>query len=200
MSSYFSAFPRIKYDNTTAVNIMLRAKIIDGFKQDATNFYSYTIRDAETADALAYDYYGDPDYVWIIYMCNDIVDPYYEWPLSNLDFDRYIKDKYGSVEAALQQIAYYKKIPETYYINNDTNQFLPAAQYSLAVNGYNWSKVIVDDDVRIESVTTPDPAVWVAVDAYTDELEQNENKRNIKLLNRSLVSSIDRQFRELMNV
>lgn len=199
MSLYFSEFPRIKYNNTTAVNVMLRTKVLDSFKRNATNFYSYTIKDFETADALAYDYYGDPNYVWLIYMCNDIIDPYYEWPLSSIDFDRYIEDKYGSIAAAMQKIVYYKKIPKVYYVNIGTNAFLPEDQYNPLVNNYDWNRVVIDDDIKISSTTTPDPAVWSPVDAYTDELEKNENKRYIKLLDRSLVSSIDRQFRELIN-
>lgn len=199
MSLYFSSFPRINYNNTNAVNITLRSKIIDSFKAVATNFYSYTIKDGETADALAYDYYGDPNYVWIIYLCNNIIDPYYDWPLSNINFDKYIKNKYGSISTAQTQISYYKKLPVVYYINNDTNIFILGSLYDPAVNGYNWTKTIVDDDIRISSVTSPDPAVWLSVYAYTDELEQNENKRYMRLLDRSLTSSIDRQFKELMN-
>ena len=200
MSLYFSSFPRINYNNTAAVNITLRSKIIDNFKVTATNFYSYTIKDGESADSLAYDYYGDPNYTWIIFLCNDIIDPYYDWPLSNTNLDRYIQNKYGSIAAAKSQISYYKKLPITYYINNSTNDFILESLYDPSINGYNWTKTIMNDDIRISKDTASvDPAVWATVYAYDDELEQNENKRNIKLLNRALLSSIDGQFKEMMN-
>jgi hypothetical protein len=198
MSGYFSHFPSLQYSGTTVKNITLKANLIDSFKQTATNFYPYTISDGETADSIAYDYYGDPNYVWIIYLTNDIIDPYYDWPLSILEFDEFIKSKYGSIEQAKSTTAYYKKIPVDYYVNDITNEFILASLYNPTTNGYNWSKVTVDENIKISSATTPDPAVWQAVDVYSDELEKNEEKRYIKLLDERFVVELDRKLKDVL--
>ena len=224
MAKYFDNFPDTVYNGTTLKNITMRAKILDSYKSNASNFYPYTLSDGETADNLAYDYYGDPGYNWIIYYCNDIIDPYYDWPVSNKDFDAYIKDKYGSVSACqsnnlllesnsylMQEdngltklegysLAFYRKKPSMYYISRDNPiLFLTEAVYSPTVHGYSWDKVSIDDDIRIYSTTSPNPAEWMSIDCYTYELEENEKKRYIKLLDKSLIPSIERQLREIMN-
>jgi len=199
MSQYFAAFPSINYSGTNAKNITLRSNIIKSFRQNANNFYPYTIKDGETADAIAYDYYGDANYVWVIYMVNNIIDPYYEWPLNTVEFEKFIIDKYGSLALAKSTTAYYKKIAIDYYVNNTTNTFILASLYNPTTDGYSWTKVTIDDDIKISAITNPDPAIWKQIDTYTDESEQNENKRNISLLDNSFITSIDRQLRDVMN-
>lgn len=199
MAGYFSAFPFTSYSGTTIKNITLRANIVNSFMQNANNFYPYTVKDGETADALAYDYYGDANYIWIIYLVNNIIDPYYEWPLGTLDFDRFITNKYGSIAQAKTTTAYYKKLPVDYYVNDITNEFVLASLYDPSVNGYGWTKYTVDEDIKISNSTNPDPSVWQAVDAYTNELNINEQKRYIRLLDNSFVTNIDRQLKSILN-
>ena len=129
MSQYFAAFPSINYSGTNAKNITLRTNIVKSFSQNASNFYTYLIKDGETADAIAYDYYNDANYIWVIYMVNNIIDPYYEWPLSTVEFEKFIIDKYGSLASAKQTTVYYKKIPINYYVNDTTNEFILASLY-----------------------------------------------------------------------
>ena len=250
MTSYFSAFPKINYNGVSATNITLRAKLVNSFSQQAINFYPYTIKDGETPDTLAYDYYGKPEYSWLIFMTNDIIDPYYDWPISTIDFDKYIEKKYGSVDAARDQIAYYKQDPNIYYINIDNNDFKTNAEYDAAVDGVNWKRVEVDADIiRVNDSSTVrapwsygsisysnddsaipsgewfkptltyisatgsliyldseitlyenfDEDTWTSVSCYEEELELNENKRYIRLLDRSYVASADRVLKEILN-
>lgn len=199
MSQYFEKFPSIKYSGITAKNITLRASMIDSFRQNANNFYPYTIKDGETADSIAYKYYGDCNFVWLIYITNNIIDPYCEWPLDTLEFERFIISKYGSLAIAKQTTVYYKKIAVNYYMNNDTNDFMLASEYNPIVHGYNWSKAVMSDDIKISSDNNPDPAVWQEIDAYTDEFEQNEQKRYISLLSDTYATAVARQLRDIMN-
>jgi hypothetical protein len=75
-----------------------------------------------------------------------------------------------------------------------------ASLYNPVTNGYGWTKITVDNNVKINSIAGLDPAIWSAIDAYTHEKEVNEDKRYIKLLDLKLLSAIDRQFQEIMNV
>ena len=108
MSEYFSNYPKIAYDitgtNTTnpnftvAVNLMVRNKIRDAVESDVTIFYPYIIPEGMRPDVLAYQYYGDTQYTWSVLLVNNIIDPYWEWPLSYKDFRGYVTTKYGSIE------------------------------------------------------------------------------------------------------
>jgi hypothetical protein len=221
---YFDSFPLITYNNNKAVDITRRAIVSEIMTRDQTAFYPYTLRDGETADSLAYDYYGDPNYVWLIYFVNNIIDPYYDWSLTVNNFEKYIINKYGSIAAAQSQIVYYKKLPTNYYVNNDTNEFILASLYDPAVNGYNWTLFSVDDDIRVnvvrhilntedafelitedgytistENSIALDPAVWQPIDAYTDEVNKNEEKKNILLLSSAYASQISNQLNSVLN-
>lgn len=199
MSQYFNKFPTISYNGVDIKNITLRTKVLDSFKRDANNFYPYIIKDGETADALAFDYYDDPNYMWLIYLINDIIDPYHDWPLSSYMFDEYMKVKYGSVYEAQSTTLYYKKKPVKYYMNLDTNTYLAEADYDSSVSGYNWKLVTIDEEITLQSATTPNLTIWSAVTAYDNEFEENENKRHIRLLDKRLVSVVESQLKDLLN-
>jgi hypothetical protein len=62
----------------------------------------------ERPDQFSYRYYKDPYQSWLIYLANKIVDPYYEWYLSDTEFIDYIEKKYGSLYTAQTKIKNYK--------------------------------------------------------------------------------------------
>jgi hypothetical protein len=196
MSSYFKNFPRIKYFGVLARNVTLRVSFLDKLKQNGTIFYPYTIRDDERADTLASKYYDSPEYDWLIYLANDIVDPYTQWPKNVIEFELYIKKKYGSIQQAQSTIAYYKRIPDVAYISTDGTSFgtTPLA------TPYNI--VVMNDDVRIsvDSYSSEtDPSNWVAIYAYDDEVEQNEAKRNIVLIDSDVKNLVSAEMGSLLN-
>lgn len=105
-TNYFSYFPTITYvaqdgSSKTVANILKRAKMTKLSSTVKANvFYKHTIRDEDRPELLADLYYGDTKYHWIILYANDIVNVYDQWPRSSHDFEKYIVDKYGSVEEA----------------------------------------------------------------------------------------------------
>jgi hypothetical protein len=87
--SYFNKFPSLNYsfDNgvTTkvAVDILKRIGFKDSIKNETELFTDYEVLDGETPEMVAEKIYGDPSLHWIIIIMNDIVNPYYDWPLSS---------------------------------------------------------------------------------------------------------------------
>lgn len=97
---YFSNFRKISYGfdkkNFKAVtDIMSRVKIRDKVLNEATLYNKYEIKSGETPENIAFKAYGDPELHWIILLTNNIKDRYYDWPLSEQQFEDYIKDKYA---------------------------------------------------------------------------------------------------------
>ena len=74
-----------------------------------------------------------------------------------------------------------------------------SSDYTLATDGYDWTKITVDEDIKISSVLTPDPAIWQEIDVYTHESDLNDKKRYIQLLDRTYTSIIEKQLREIVN-
>jgi hypothetical protein len=108
MNNLFEKYPVIAYDNKVATNILTRIQFDKTLIKDTQLFHPYTIRDGQRADVLAHDYYGDSRYVWLIYLSNSIIDPYFNWPLTDEQFRKYLIKKYGSVEKSQNKVAFYR--------------------------------------------------------------------------------------------
>lgn len=113
--NYFKYFPKDFYttDNFSNVdfvtNIAARFKFLDEVLKQKGAFYPFVVRDGERPDTVADKYYGDSKYAWAIISYNSYIDPLFEWPLSEREFNRYIKRHYGSIEAAKAEIKFYYK-------------------------------------------------------------------------------------------
>lgn len=105
---YFEKFPFVEYKGTPAVDITKRVAFNSRVKNFVTAFYTYTLRYDDRIENLAFNYYDDVDFDWIIYHANDIVDPYYQVPLDYDSFEEYIKDKYESERNAKRKTIHYK--------------------------------------------------------------------------------------------
>ena len=126
---YFEKFPVIVYSNTACLDISRRVKLSDKTRNAMSAFYPFEIESGMRSDILSYGYYQNPYPDWLIYLSNGIIDPYYGWYLSGEDFEAYIVKKYGSIEAALKRVKYYRlnwveddvEITPSYYDNHLPN-------------------------------------------------------------------------------
>ena len=100
--SYFSKFPLMAYDvkgienYKLLPNILRRVKLRAGIRSGAFLFDKYDVRDGERPEDIAYKYLGDAELHWIILMTNNVTDRYYQWPLSQPQFQEHLTDKYGA--------------------------------------------------------------------------------------------------------
>jgi hypothetical protein len=113
MYNLFSQFGVVYYNGVPVRNILTRIDFSDIVKKTGGVYHPYIVEDGERPDVIAYNYYGDSRYSWLVYMSNNIMDPYYEWPMTQHEFNRFITKKYGSREAALKKILYWKDNWET---------------------------------------------------------------------------------------
>lgn len=108
MYNLFTKFPAIYYNNQLAVNLLLKVKFNEAAKRAAAVYYPYTVTEGERPDIIAANYYDDPRYSWLIYMVNDIVDPLHDWPLTEEELNQTIVKKYGSIQKAIDGIAFWR--------------------------------------------------------------------------------------------
>ena len=77
-------------------DILRRVKLRSGIRSGSFLFDNYDVSDGERPEDIAFKYYGDAELHWVILMTNNITDRYYQWPLTQPQFQEYLKDKYGA--------------------------------------------------------------------------------------------------------
>ena len=193
-SSYFQVLPKIRYFGTIVTNLTARAEFVERLKQVASIYYPYVVRDGETADTIASWYYGDSSFDWLIYMTNNIVDPYTQWPKPDQMFNDYIIKKYGSIEIAKSTILFYRKKPEISYISPDNISYSNAMQNNYDAS-YNYTDIRITPETH---ATLDDPNDYLAIYAYDYEVEENDNRRNITLIDNAIANKIYNDLRDIM--
>ena len=108
--TYFKNFKTIQYGeaNTAAIDITQRVITLKNIKKNPYIFYPLDITDGARADTISYINWEDPFASWLLYLNNDIVDPYYDWYLTENQFNEFLTKKYGSLQAASQKIAFWR--------------------------------------------------------------------------------------------
>ena len=101
--SYFSKFPMMVYDvkgnkdYKLLPDILRRVKIRSGLRSGSFMFDNYDVKDGERPEDIAYKWFGDAEYHWVILMTNNVTDRYYQWPLTQPQFQEHLTDKYLSL-------------------------------------------------------------------------------------------------------
>ena len=191
MSEYFSNYPKIAYDITgtnntnpdftVAVNLMVRNKIRDAIESDVTIFYPYIVSEGMRPDVLAYQYYGDTQYTWSILLVNNIIDPYWEWPLSYKDFRGYIITKYGSVEKSQTTVHQYLKQARARVESSGSSDPIPV--YNLEVDYQTYSSTNIEERSIVYK--------------YEYEQDLNEARREIQLIDVNYIARVQDEIRRL---
>jgi hypothetical protein len=113
---YFSRFPMMTYDIAGDKNykllpdILRRVKLRSGLRSGAFMFDKYDVKDGERPEDVAFKWFGDAEYHWVILMTNNITDRYYQWPLSQPQFHEHLTDKYG---AGSEDDVHHYEIPQS---------------------------------------------------------------------------------------
>ena len=76
MTQYFKKFPKINYNNNLAINLLARVTMSKLALNSKQAYYEYVVKEGTHPDNLSYDYYSNSDYIWLINLANQFVDPY----------------------------------------------------------------------------------------------------------------------------
>ena len=180
---YFNYIPDFNYvdrnpnaklgDQVRVKNLFRRIKLREDIFQDSTVFEKYQIRGDDRPDNIANQFYGRPDYDWIVLVSNNIVNIQTEWPMPQNAFDTFILNKYGTYQNA-NAVRHY----ETREVKNTQGVVIvPAGQ--IVDKGYSYTYY---EEFQQAFVDTGD--ITVEVTNYDYETRIEEAKRNIFLLKR----------------
>jgi hypothetical protein len=98
---YFARFPSMVYDikgdgvYKLLPDILRRVKLRANIRNGMFMFDNYDVKEGETPEQVAFKWFGDTEYHWIILMTNNITDRYYGWPITQPQFQAHLEDKYG---------------------------------------------------------------------------------------------------------
>ena len=135
---FFTAFPTVYYyfndpdKETLATTITRRARLARTVINNISLFDEYYIRDGDTPEMLAFKAYGEPQYHWIILMCNDIIDPFEQWPKTDSGLVEYCKKVYG--ENNLYAIHHYVDSKNNWIPTGTTQQSVTNLQHEIDIN------------------------------------------------------------------
>jgi len=182
--SIFNFYPYINYNDHKGVYLIAKAEVIKKYLNNFNNFYSYTVREGERADMIAYDQYGDATLDWVIYIANNIIDPYYDWPMNNDDFNAFLESKYNTASYKLSNVNIPSSVVYYYYegLDSDPPEVIASYNYTMSYETY---------------IALGQPAGWVAKSVYDYEHDLNESKRDIKLLRSNYLNDFQQQFKDL---
>lgn len=172
---YFTNLPIMNYDGYVSIDLLSRVTTRKTLPIAEAYYFNYVVKEGERADTIASDFYGNPNYLWIIYLINDITDPLHEWTKTEEDLYSFIVKKYGSYENAANQIVFYRNNYDTDQTELTAEEYniLPvnpsAAEpynlkrfYSPVVNEYN--NVILYRRAQIDEVFSTNMIVSITVD------------------------------------
>ena len=176
---YFSDFPQIEYQAKIARSIMARPRIASSLLSNPAAIYSYTVNNDLRPDQVAHLYYGDSELLWLIFLANNIVDPYYGWPLTQNTFQDFIISKYGTIATAKSTIKHYRYQEKDKATDErwKTKEIITKETYDL--NGTFGT---------LRNITNAQLQRYQAVTAFIYEEELNESKRVIKVIDRRLAA------------
>ena len=173
---YFGNFRKIGYSLDkkyfkSVTDLMSRVKIRDGILDNITLYDKYDVKSGETPENIAFKHFGNPDLHWVILLTNNITDRYYDWPMSEQEFELFIKDKYS---------------------NPDSIHHYEITQSSGKQTGNGPD----DYTHKIEVNSTVSGATSVSNREYESRLQ--DKKRLIKLLDPQFLPQFLREFNELI--
>lgn len=139
---YFAKFPEIYYKKTRCKDISRLVSLEGEGRNSPFRFQPFTLRDELRPDHVSEFYYEDAEMDWMVFLSNKIIDPYYQWYLSQEHFAKFITEKYGSVDTAMQKILFFRNNwydDEKTITPNDYDNTIPYAwkKYYTPVYGAN---------------------------------------------------------------
>ena len=174
---YFNQFEKGYYDlkgdgqQKLVTDLMTRVKVREKVVDEVSLYDTYDVPSGERPEDTAFKHFGSANYHWILLLTNNITDVYYDWPMSEQTCETFIKDKYTNPDA----IHHY----ELTQSSGKTKASGP--------DDYSYLIEVNSDATGAQSVSNRE---------YEQRLQ--DEKRKIKLLNESYLSTFIEEFNTLV--
>ena len=197
MSNYFSQLPDFEYvsrlpdsrisDYIPVKNIFMRGKLREDIFQNASVFTKYKIKGNDRPDNVAFEVYGDANLDWLVLTCNNILNVYEEWPMSQINFENYLIEKYETYDNINAAHHY-----ETIEVKNSSGVVIVPA--GLEVDS-NYSISFYDNVIEGMTIVSS-PVTEVTNYMYEERLQ--DDRRNIFILKQRFLNVVKDDLEEMM--
>jgi len=148
----------------------------------------------------------------MVLYANQIIDPYYGWPIDQNELEAQLISNFGSVVAAQATIHHYEKhtnviVTKNYQVSLNTYVSLIDTSV-IAVDGSMVLPTIDNPVIQTGSntmVSFPDGSIvdtsvqLYAISNYQAYINQNEANRNIQLVQNQFANEIDIELQQLLS-
>ena len=214
MAKLFNYYPQIFYTSNnktsgleTVTNIIARFGFEKKLKENSSAFYKYSVKDSDTPEIIADKFYDNSERHWIVLLFNDIIDPQYDWPLKNDTLIEFIDTKYTANGAAnttpvsgIQWAqstnntkAYYKIITRTSSDSTEIEEKFQVDANTYANVAASSTSYTLNSGATVTEVVSKEKQTY-----YDYEVEENEAKREIKLLKKEFISEVEKEFKRVI--
>ena len=194
MSKYFSYLPNVYVRTSSyrksnvdpfslAKNIFRRIKIREELDDVILGFQQYTVKNNQRPDEVALDAYGDMKLDWVVLLCNNIINLYDEWPMSEDELERYIDSEYEEDADSVHHWV-------TQEVKDMKGRVLLKAGREVPEN-FTYR--------RLDGTYLPKDTVIRPISVYDHETEKNDYKRNIYLLRKQYINGFIEEFSNLVD-
>jgi len=195
---YFNNIPNIQYDTkpisfpfkesdyVLAKNFFKRYKVNEDAFSYSVFFKKYIIQDGERIDTVAEKIYGDAELDWVIVITNNIINPLFDWPISEYELRKNLELEYDDPYSIIK---HYK----TYEIKNSLGNI--ALQKDLIVDQAFYNRPFKYWDSNSVATVSGSIASY-PVTLFDYESEMNEKKREIFILKGAYLQSFLGDFKK----
>jgi len=174
---YFRNFEKGLYDlkndgnEKLVTDLMTRVKVREKVIDEMSLYDTYDVPSGERPEDTAFKHFGSSQFHWVILLTNDITDAYYDWPMSEQQFETFIRDKYSNPDG----IHHYEVTTSSGKTTGD------------GPDDYSHKIEVNSDATGAQSVSNR-------------EFEQRlqDKKRSIKLLNKQYLTTFIDEFNNLV--
>jgi hypothetical protein len=196
---FFSDFPKIAYsldDNATqqvVVDVLKRVIIQKEYQENTAYYEEYDIKHGETPEEVSFRFYGTTSLHWLILMVNNIIDPRFEWPISEENLIKQVESKYGgennifTLNRAKNAKGY--QVETFFILSEESTHKDPVRIVYEGISDNINTPVIYQESLTIANYESN----------YEVESQKNEKIRSIKIIKPEIVQDIVINFKQLIS-
>ena len=186
----FNTLPNLYYNIQTSPtdvkllatkNLWRRSEIVKEFKTSLTLFNEYINNNGEKPEIIANRLYKNPFYTWTLFVANDIVNYYEQWPRSSRQLAEYVTAKYDNPQATKHYV--------TTEVKQGNSIIVPAGKVvpqNYSISYYNGSTTV-----------TANPTVSITNYQYEEQL--NSEKEKIQVIKPTLIKQFVSAYQRRVN-
>ena len=199
--NFFSEFPRTSYtlddyqSRQVVVDIFRRVILSKEYFENSLYYEEYEVLHGETPEEVSYRFYGTTDLSWAILMVNNIVDPRFEWPISEESLYKVVEDRYGgaqnvfTINRAVNAKGYQV---ETFFVLTEDSTHEEPVRLLFENPG--------EDNINTPIAYQDSSLISQFESNFEVESQKNESKRRIKILKPEIMLEVVDRYKRMINL